>query len=204
MDEQIMQVAARIKELREIFGFSAKAIAEKLNLSELVYLGYEASGADIPISVIYNLALIYNVDTIEILSGISPKLNTISVVKSGEGLRVERFEGYQYENIAYKFMHRKMEPMIVLLNPSETKPALVSHKGQELNYCLEGEMIVYYDEKAVYLKEGDCVYFDSIHPHGQKAALPDKAAKFLTVINDDQFTKKSEEIKCLPQNTWTK
>jgi mannose-6-phosphate isomerase-like protein (cupin superfamily) len=124
------------------------------------------------------------VDTIEILSGTSPKLDTISVVRDGEGLLVERFEGYRYENIAYKFMHRTMEPMIVLLNPSEIKPALVSHRGQELNYCLEGEMIVYYDDGSVHLKEGDCVYFNSLHPHGQKAALPDKPAKFLTVINE--------------------
>jgi len=184
MNEQIMQVAARIKELREIFGYTAGEIAGRLNLPEAVYLGYEASGEDIPISVIYNLANIYNVDTIEILSGTSPKLSTISLVKNGEGLKVERFEGYYYENIAYKFMRRTMEPMIVILNPSEAKPAPVTHKGQELNYCLEGEMVVYYDGDLVHLKEGDCVYFDALRPHGQSAALPNRPAKFLTVINE--------------------
>ena len=186
MNEQIKQVAARIKELREIFGFDTKTIAGKLNVPEILYLDYETSGSDIPISVIYNLANIYNVDTIEILSGTSPKLNTISVVRNGEGLRVERFEGYAYENIAYKFMHRKMEPMIVILEPdlSNEKPNLVTHKGQEINYCLEGEMLVCYDDDEIYLKEGDCVYFDPLHPHGQKAASKDKPAKFLTVIND--------------------
>jgi len=186
MSDQITQVAARIKELREIFGFDVSALAQKLDVPEAVYSEYETSGQDIPISVIYKLSNIYKVDTIEILSGTSPKLSTISVVKSGEGLKVERFEGYVYENIAYKFMNRQMEPMIVTLNPDEPgkKPNLVIHKGQELNYCLEGEMIVYYDEAEIYLKEGDCVYFDPLHPHGQKAALPDKTAKFLTVIND--------------------
>ena len=184
--EQIKQVAARIKELREIFGFDVKTIAGKLDVPESVYMDYETSGSDIPISVVYNLANIYDVDTIEILSGKSPRLNTISVVRNGEGLRVERFEGYAYENLAYKFMHRKMEPMIVILepDPSGEKPKLVTHKGQEINYCLEGEMIVYYDEDEIYLKEGDCVYFDPLHPHGQKAASGDKPAKFLTVIND--------------------
>ena len=186
MNEQIIQVASRIKELREIFGFDTKTIAEKLNVTEEIYLDYETSGSDIPISVVYNLANIYNVDTIEILSGTSPKLNTISLVRSGGGLRVERFEGYVYENIAYKFMHRKMEPMIVILEPDSSgeKPKLVTHKGQEINYCLEGEMIVYYDEDEIFLSEGDCVYFDPVHPHGQKAASQDKPAKFLTVIND--------------------
>ena len=187
MNEQITQVAARIKELREIFGYDTKTIAGKLGVTEEVYLNYEVSGADIPISVIYNLAHIYRVDMTEILSGTSPKLNTISIVRKGEGIKVERFEGYIYENIAYKFMHRRMEPMIVLLEPSasDEKPKLVAHKGQEMNYCLEGEMIVYYDESEIYLQEGDCVYFDPLHPHAQKAASKDKPAKFLTVINDE-------------------
>ena len=184
MTEQIMQVAARIKDLREIFGFDIKTVSEKLGISESLYIDYESSGVDIPISVIYNLANIYQVDTAEILSGISPKLNTISVVRKGEGIRVERFEGYVYENIAYRFMHRKMEPMVVVLNPSDDKPKLVTHKGQEINYCLEGEMIVYYDDREIRLKEGDCVYFDPIHPHGQKAASSNSPAKFLTVINE--------------------
>ena len=186
MNEQIKQVAARIKELREIFGFDTKTIAAKLDVPESVYVDYETSGVDIPISVVYNLANIYNVDMTEILSGVSPKLNTISVVRKGEGIKIERFEGYAYENIAYKFMHRKMEPMIVVLEPgcSNEKPKLVTHKGQEINYCLEGEMIVCYDGDEIYLKEGDCVYFDAVHPHGQKAASKDKPAKFLTVINE--------------------
>jgi len=186
MNEQIKQVAARIKELREIFGYDVKTIAGKLNVPETAYIDYEMSGTDIPISVVYNLSNIYSVDTIEILSGTSPRLNTISVVRNGEGLMVERFEGYFYENIAYKFMHRKMEPMIVILEPdsSDEKPKLVAHKGQEINYCLEGEMVVYYDDGEIYLQKGDCVYFDPVHPHGQKAASKNKPAKFLTVINE--------------------
>jgi mannose-6-phosphate isomerase-like protein (cupin superfamily) len=185
MREQVSQVAARIKELRSVFGFDIKTIAGKLEVPEDIYSDYEVSGTDIPISVIYKLAHIYNVDTTEILSGTSPKLNTISIVRKGEGIKIERFEGYIFENIAYKFMHRRMEPMIVTLEPCPEKPKLVTHRGQEINYCLEGEMIVYYEEREIYLQEGDCVYFDPAHPHGQRAALPDKPAKFLTVINDE-------------------
>ena len=187
MKEQIIQVAERIKELREIFGFDIKTISEKLNVTEETYLNYEMSGADIPISVVYNLANIYKVDMTEILSGVSSKLNTISIVKKGEGIKIERYEGYLYENIAYKFMHKKMEPMIVTLEPDSTgnKPNFVIHKGQEINYCLEGDIIVYYDNQEIYLSEGDCVYFDPLRPHAQKSASPDKPAKFLVVINDE-------------------
>lgn len=183
MTEEVFLVAQRIKELRDIFGYDIDTISNKLNILPILYEQYETSGADIPISVLYRLASIYNVDMTELLSGKSPKLNTISVVKNGEGLMVERFEGYEYENIGYKFMHRKMEPLIVALKPAAEKPELVTHSGQEINFCLKGSMILYYDDNEIVLNPGDCAYFDPSHPHGQKCAS-DKDAVFLTVIHE--------------------
>ncbi len=183
MTEEIYMVARRISELRDIFGFDIETVAEKLGITPEHYEQYETSGVDIPISVLYKLASIYNVDMTELLSGKSPKLNTISVVREGEGLVIERFKGYEYKDIGFKFVHRKMEPLIVILNPSEEKPEMVMHSGQEINYCLQGEMVLYYDNNEVILKPGDCAYFDPSHPHGQKCAgnIP---AKFLTVIHE--------------------
>jgi mannose-6-phosphate isomerase-like protein (cupin superfamily) len=123
------------------------------------------------------------VDTTDILSGKSPKMASLSLVKKGQGIKVERFEGYEYENIAYSFIHRTMEPMIVTLMPEEETPKMVIHGGQEMNFCLEGKMILYYEGNEIILSEGDCVYFDPKKPHGQKAA-GDSKARFLTVINE--------------------
>lgn len=176
-------LSLRIRELREIFGYESAAVAEKLGISPEQYDGYEISGEDIPISVLRKLSLIYGVDMIELLSGNSPKLNSVSVVKRGEGLIVERFKGYEYENIGYKFMHRKMEPMIVTVNPQDGPPAPVTHGGQEINFCLEGQMILYYDDAEIVLETGDCAYFDPTHPHGQCAA-GGRPARFLTIINE--------------------
>ena len=181
--EQIQMVSQRIKELREIFDYDSALVAEKIGIPQKQYEVYEKSGEDIPISVLYKLAGMYNVDMSELLSGKSPKLKNVSVVKNGEGLIIQRYEGYKYENIGYKFIHRTMEPMIVTLDPQGGKPAYVTHGGQEINYCLEGQMILYYDDTEIILNPGDCVYFDPIHPHGQGAA-GNRPAKFLTVINE--------------------
>ena len=183
MTEQTRLVAMRIRELRDIAGYTVAEAAEKLNVAAEQYAQYEQDGTDIPISVIFGIAGLYNVDTTDILSGTSPKVATLSLVKKGQGLKVERFEGYKYEAIAYPFIHRTMEPMIVTLMPGGEKPAMVTHEGQEINYCLEGEMTVWHGKSEVTLKEGDCVYFDARKPHGQKAAGPGKA-RFLTVINE--------------------
>lgn len=183
MTEEIVALAQRIKELRDIFGFDTETIANKLMIPANLYEQYETLGQDIPISVIYRLAGIYNVDMTDLLSGKSPKLNTLSVVRKGEGLVIERFKGYEYENIAFKFLHRKMEPLIVVLKHDDRKPEMVTHSGQELNYCLEGTMILYYDNDEIILNPGDCAYFDPTHPHGQRAAGNEKAV-FLTVIHE--------------------
>ena len=184
MLEEISLVAKRIKELREIFGYNEDQIAEKLSVSAELYGKYESSGEDIPISALYILAGLYNVDMTDLLSGKSPKLNTLSVVRKGEGLWVERFAGYKYENIGFKFMHRKMEPFIVELNPGAARPEMVTHDGQEINFCIEGSMILYYDDNEIILTPGDCAYFDPSHPHGQKCASDDRKAVFLTVIHE--------------------
>lgn len=56
MNEQILQISARIRELREILDMDSKAVAEKLGIPEEEYLRYENGEDDIPISVLYDTA----------------------------------------------------------------------------------------------------------------------------------------------------
>ena len=56
-----------------------------------------------------------------------------------------------------------------------------SHDGQELDYVLEGRMEVTIDEKVIVLDVGDCIYFDTSHPHCMRA-LDGTTVRFLCVI----------------------
>ena len=49
---QLSEIATRIKELREIMGFSVTEMALKTNVSENKYLSYEGGNEDIPFSFI--------------------------------------------------------------------------------------------------------------------------------------------------------
>lgn len=183
MNKQIQEIASRIKELREICDLTVEDISKELNIPVSTYLAYENAEVDYPISVMYEIASILNVDLTEILTGTSPKLANCSLVRKGEGIAVDRYEGYNFESIAYKFIGRKVEPMIVTVGP-ETEfdpPKTVRHKGQEFNYVLEGTVKVRFGDKDYILEEGDCFYFDPTIDHAQ-SAVGGKAAKFLTVI----------------------
>jgi transcriptional regulator with XRE-family HTH domain len=180
--EEIRQMAARIRELRDISGYSAADMAEMLGVAAEVYERYEENGEDIPINVLFRLSGIFKVDLNEILTGQSPHLESYCLVKRGQGMEIDRYPGYHFHSLAYTYKHRVMEPLLVTVEVSETDAPLVTHGGQEFNCCLEGTMELLFDGKAVSLSEGDSVYFNPMHPHGQRAV--GARARFLTIITN--------------------
>ena len=179
--EQIAEIAARIRELREACGYTQEELAKKLGIDVAVLRAYEENGYNIPISVIYQIANLCGVDFTEILTGNDPRLDTYQIVKKGQGLSVERVPGYDFEDLAFRFTHKIMQPLRVHLLPDDEKPALITHSGQEFNLVLEGKVKVLFEDKELILEEGDSIYFNPLHPHGQVCA-DDKPAVFLTVI----------------------
>lgn len=183
MQMDLTSIPRRVKELREILEIEPAEMAERLGVTLINYLAYESGEQDIPISTLYEIAAILGVDFTTLLTGRTPKMNTYTVVREGQGAKVERYPGYDYTSLCYNFKGRKMEPMLVNLSPEEERPSLVSHGGQEFNFCLSGKVCVTIGKKDIVLEKGDCIYFDPMLPHGQAAV--DGEASFLTVIMDD-------------------
>ena len=59
---QISEIASRIKEMREIMGWSEAEMAFKTEVSVKDYLVYEGGSVDIPFSFIHKCALAFNVE----------------------------------------------------------------------------------------------------------------------------------------------
>lgn len=183
MSEQIRQIAARIKELREISGIPVETLAKEFNISAEVYKKYESGDVDIPVSFLYEVANRFNVELSAILTGEGPRLHTYALVRKGKGVGVERRKDYKYQSLAYNFINKKAEPFLVTVDPQpEDVPVhFNSHPGQEFNYVLEGSMKIFIDGYELVLNEGDSLFFDSSFPHGMRA-LGNKTARFLAVI----------------------
>lgn len=181
MSENFLELASRIRELREVCGYTAEQLAAELGVELKTYLKYEKNGEDIPISVIYAISQKFGVDFTDIITGTAAKLNTYQVVKRGRGKEIDRYTGYHFEDLGFRFGGKIMQPLLVTIEPSNKSPELVSHKGQEFNMILEGEVAVVFGNKEVLLKEGDAIYFNPELPHAQRC-VGNKKARFLTVI----------------------
>jgi transcriptional regulator with XRE-family HTH domain len=178
--QELQQMAARIRELREICDFSTGEVAKKLEIPEEDYVRYETDGHNVPINILFRLASVLGVDLNELLTGRAPHLESYCLVKHGKGMTIDRYPGYAFQSLAHTYKHRVMEPLLVTVEPGGEDPAPVSHGGQEFNICLEGTMELLFDGKTIRLEEGDSIYFNPGRPHGQRAV--GGRARFLTVI----------------------
>ena len=181
MQEKIIEIANRIKELREVSDILPEDMASHLDISVDTYLKYENAEADIPASMLLEIANIFKVDMSLLLTGEAPRMNVFTVTRDGKGVTVERRSQYKYQALAEKFIHKKVEPFVVTAMPKDEEPTLHSHPGQEFNFILEGRLKIYIHNNEIVLNAGDSIYFDSDYPHAMKA-LDNKPAKFLAVI----------------------
>ena len=181
MVTEFSEIGLRIKGLREACDVSSEAMARELGVDIATYNSWEESGKDVPISAIYHMASKFGVEFTEILTGTAAKLDTYQVVRAGEGRFVDRYTGYQYQDLAWHYTHKIMQPLLVTLDPSEKPAEQVTHSGQEFNLVLEGTVVVTFDDKEFVLGVGDSIYFNSAHKHGQKCGS-DVPAKFVTII----------------------
>ena len=179
--DNMHEIALRISGLRDACGYTREELADELGIDRAVYAAYEENGEDIPISVIFQIANKFGVDFTEILTGNAAKLDTYHFVKAGQGKSVRRYEGYNYQDLAWRYTRKIMQPLLVTLDPSDEPAALVTHVGQEFNYVVEGTAILVFDDREITLNKGDSIYFNPTHPHGQKCG-GDVPATFLTMI----------------------
>ncbi len=192
---RLSEIASRIKEMREIMGFSIEQMAEKTEVSLESYVAYEGGQADIPFTFIHKCALVFDVELTELLEGKGAHLSTYTVTRKGQGQVTAKEEGIDIKNLAPKFRDKIAEPYMVRYEYSldqQNKPIhLTKHSGQEFDLVLSGSLKVQVGPHTEILHEGDSIYYDSSTPHGM-IAVEGKECVFCAVVLPGEDTK--EEV----------
>ena len=185
MNEQIFQIASRIREMRELLDISAEQMAEMLSMPAEEYKKYEGGAYDFPFSFLYEIARRLNVDVTEILTGEIPRLTSFNLVRRGQGVPVERNQGFNYNHLAYLFKDRKAVPLYVTAKfdtaLAESPMELNRHEGHEFDYILSGQLRVHVSGHEFVMEPGDSLYYDSMSDHGM-VAVGGEDCVFLAVL----------------------
>lgn len=183
MNREIKEIAARIREMRELSGKTVEQVSDGTGIALTEYTHYENGIADIPASALLALAHYFTIDISVLLTGEDPRLKVYTVSRNGQGVAVERRAAYQYSHLAANFTHKKAEPFLVTVQPKPDGTVIEtnSHPGQEFNYVVEGTLKILINNNEVILKEGDSIYFDSNYPHAMQA-VGNSAARFIAIV----------------------
>ena len=103
MDYKLREVAGRIRELRQICGFTVEEMAKRTDVSVEEYIACESGSRNLSIAFLYRCVLIFGVDMGDLLEGRSPKLRSYDLTRAGEGRRIEEAHHMVGYNLAADF-----------------------------------------------------------------------------------------------------
>ena len=197
MDFKIREVAGRIRELREISGFTPEEMAQRTNLSVEEYLQCEAGNRNLSIAFLYRCTLSLGVDLGDLLEGHSPKLRSYALTRKGEGQRIEEAHNMVGFNLAAGFRNRIGLPLYMELNyrpgAEYQDIELVTHEGQECDIVIRGRMKIQIGGRTEILNPGDCIYYDSGTPHGMIAVDAEGCAFYAFVLSNSAAREGEQE-----------
>jgi transcriptional regulator with XRE-family HTH domain len=184
MEPKVADVAERIRSLREAEEYSQEEVAKAIGISLEEYKEIEAGRKDISLSLLYKCAKKLSVDSVELLSGDSPKLTGYVLDRKGDTVPTKEHGGFLYRYLASNFRHKTVKPLLVTapyVGDQKEKIPLSTHEGQEFDYILEGRLEFRYGKHIEILEPGDSVFYDSGREHGLTA--PDKGGcKFIAIV----------------------
>lgn len=185
MEIKIIEVAERIRSLRDILGFSVEEMAEAIDCTAEEYEAAERGETDFSFTFIFKCAEKFGVDMIELLTGENPHLSFYTIVRNGDGLPMKRRSGFNYYHLGARLHGKLCEPFLVTAPYKEEEQNLPihlsTHEGQEFDYILKGKLKIQLEDHTEILQEGDSVLYDSSHKHGM-IAVDGEDCDFLAII----------------------
>ena len=100
---QLMDIALRIREMREILGYSMQKMADLTEVPEDTYRIYETGSVDLPFTFMHKCAKIFGLEITDLLEGHSAKLSGYTVTRKGKGLVTASEDGIIIQDMAPMF-----------------------------------------------------------------------------------------------------
>ena len=199
---QLMEIAQRIREMREILGFSIEKMATQTEVSTDLYCQYESGTIDLPFTFMHKCAKAFGLEITDLLEGHSAKLSGYTVTRRGKGMVTASEDGITIQDMAPMFRKKLATPYWVTYQYSEDlqdEPIhTTTHDGQEFNMVIKGSVRIRVGDHEEVLNEGDSIFYKSSTPHGM-IAINGEDAVFLSMIMASDKT--DQALTITPQRT---
>jgi len=181
----LREMAARIREMREIIGYTVEQMSEHTGVSVADYEAVENAQLEPSFNFLHQCAIAFGVDINSLLEGHSAHLSGYEVTRAGQGPVTAAESHMTIRNQAAMFKDRLGTPYWVTYKYDERlldQPIhTTTHAGHEFDIVLKGSMKIRVGDHVETLQEGDSIYYKSSTPHGMIAATP-AGVTFLAMV----------------------
>jgi transcriptional regulator with XRE-family HTH domain len=159
-EAESVNVASRLRELREGQGISMRTLATRSGLSANALSMIERGKTSPSVSTLYKLADALGVSITAFFGEESDKKQVV-FLKSDERARMSFTRGV-FEALGGENFVGRVEPFMLTLESGATcGPHSIVHSGHEFVFCLRGELDYFVEKDLFHLEAGDSLLFAS-------------------------------------------
>jgi transcriptional regulator with XRE-family HTH domain len=180
------QIGIRLREVRKARAMTLDQLAARTGFTKSYLSKIENSRKVPPIASLAHISQALDTDIAYFFQNANVSVvedENVSFVRAGERQPIVRGGtsfGYDYETLAHKKRHKRMEPFVFTFPSHISKEVFFEHEGEEFIFVLSGRVEFEAGKRKYVLETGDSLYLDSSIPHRGRS-LGDEA-KALVVI----------------------
>lgn len=160
MEEKISQ---KIREYRRMKGITLKELSKKTNLSVSFLSQIERGISSMTITSLRKIADALDVPMKDLID-VDEKKSFINKKDNQMFLHIEK-SFISYVRLSGKFENRKLESMLLTMEPNFYDNEEMSHEGEEFYYVLKGSAVFIVDGDEYVINEGESIHFPSMLVH---------------------------------------
>lgn len=157
-------IGKRIREERKKKGITVDDLAANVGVSQSMISQIENGRTSPSLDTLWNISNCLEVPIFHFFKNINS--DEIFIAKKSE----QRIVKMLHPNVIYRLISpttfKNFEIFELIVEPGKIEHLpILSHRGEEFGYIIEGEIEVQIDNDRYLLEEGDTIYFKSTKPH---------------------------------------
>lgn len=187
VEERIVKIGQKIKQLRNEMGLSIRETAKLAGTSPSTIQKIESNGMVPSIAIVMKIAQGLRKNVSFLLGEENEPREVVLVPRDAREAAYVSASKLKVEDLGSDIRDAKLEATLLTIEKGgrSGKDPLI-HPGEEVKFCLEGRIAYHIGEREYVLGPGDCIHFKSDRPHFWKN-VGQRRAKILSICTPPPF-----------------
>ncbi len=178
-----MKIGERLRNLRIASDLTQEELAERADLTKGFISQLERDQTSISVDSLLNILQVLN---IKITDFFTEEPEEAIVFQKDQRTSLDEDGVRAFELLIPGATNRRMEPVLVELEPGQQTRSLEPYQGEEFGFILQGLVTIRFGTQSFHARAGECFYFEATREHFVENSGK-RTAKFLWITTPPMF-----------------